>query len=979
MPPAVAAIVSIAAPIIGGLIGGTLGAAIATVVATIGIALFSRKKNQNNLNQGSELSTKIDPSMPRQILTGEQGTGGSCHFVYTTTNDNRKPNRFLYRVIQLSDQPCAELVGVFEGKNHVTFAGNVTTGWRASNQYRNKNGDPCMWMRVYLGSYTAVADSTLVSETSGVWTNNHKGTGLCYAIIKLDSDPDAFPNGEPDFIWVLQGAKVYDDRFDSTVPGGSGTQRLALPNTWEYTDTASVICAQFLRGFYINGVRIMGVGAEERDLSTAMLFSAHNTCEQEITINSGTEKRYAVGLLINASDSATSVLEDFQLAMDGSIYDRGGYITILPGATRSPVLALNDQDIDWTAEKSWQPRASLDSMVNCVTGNFIDASALYQEADLPVLKNPQWELDDGGERFSEFYSFRAVTSRTQGQRITKRVHEASRFSGTCSFIGGIWLIELEQGDWYTLTSNRWNFSNKYFEVHDITITKDLRVMLVGREVSPTSDIWDHSVDEVPRTDTQWVSPYYELPVPILNISTQAIQDVATGIQTFNMVVGLDTPANYGAFVHFVDVQVVPLADIANPKAAGSFTPDEGSITIRGLQPSVTYAVRGRTSDGIRGGPWTTWYEIDMNSGVKIVAGQITYEDGTPVEDLRPAAPGATPGAPGGTFVGGVLDPITGVVTGGRPADDVVTELDDNAIGILQGLADQEVARLRTRALSFPGPAGEYIYTLHVREVTERTTADSAFAQTFDLLGAKTPDGLAFVLNTSTVYVTEDASLAMTFDAITARFEGNEASIEEIQEVIVDADGAYARYLMRIETSTGNVASLEGGSGEHLSYWKFVADTFEIADPVSGNPVFFVDTSDGGKIKLTNVEVDTLKVNTAIVPARAALTTPVGGAGSLTWITVIDADIDLTTDGWVEATFTGNQGFGSGDQAWMFQMWIDGTLVTDAGGGRTQDSVPVSGALLCTAGTIHVYVEWRAHSSITLNNRSLFVKGFPATV
>jgi len=51
------------------------------------------------------------------------------------------------------------------------------------------------------------------------------------------------------------------------------------------------------------------------------------------------------------------------------------------------------------------------------------------------------------------------------------------------------------------------------------------------------------------------------------------------------------------------------------------------------------------------------------------AGDLTYEDGTPIEALKPAEPGATEGAPPGTPVGD------------RPAEDVVNELDQHTAAI----------------------------------------------------------------------------------------------------------------------------------------------------------------------------------------------------------------------------------------------------------------------------------------------------------
>jgi hypothetical protein len=629
MPPAVAAIAVVAASVaVKVFVTSVIVAALLTVAISVAATLLMQKpKGASKLNQGAELRTKIDPTMPRQVLTGLIATGGSCHFVHTATNDAKKPNRYLYRVVQISDRPIHSLVRVMDASNTVGFSGDVTTGWRASTSYLSKSGAACMWMRVYLGSDFPTADATLISETGGIWTSAHKGKGLAYAIIKMDSDADAFPNGEPDFTYVVEGAHCYDDRKDSTVVGGSGSHRLNNYSTWEYTETASVITAQFMRGFHTNGVRIVGVGADERDLSTTMLFSAHNTCEQTVTVEAGSEARYVAGMIISSSFTAADVLEDFQAAMDGRIFDRGGAITILPGANRTPVMNLSDQDIVWSAEKSWQPQASQTALLNHVSANFIDRDKNFQEADLPVRKNSAWEVDDGGERFSEFFSFRAMNKRSQGQRITKRIHIASRYQGTCAFVGGLWLLELEQGDWFTLTTPRWSLTNKYFEVEEISLTRDMRVAIVGREVSPNIDGWDHSVDEVPRTDTTWVPPAYNLPVPAFTLSKTVETDATTGQQQFSVGVAVTDAATYGAFVKEFQFEI-SVGSTANPNAGNPFRPDQGSTKVRGLAPGLAYYVRVRTSDGTRSSAWTSWSSITTDLGTPVSSAQITVPGGT---------------------------------------------------------------------------------------------------------------------------------------------------------------------------------------------------------------------------------------------------------------------------------------------------------------------------------------------------------------
>src|SRR5688572_17788596 len=107
MPPAVAAIAAVAAKmIIAKLAISMLAKILITIAITLAISALTKKpKNANRLNQGIELKMKIDPQMPRQIMVGPIATGGSSAWAYTRTDNSKKPNRYLYRVISLSDAP----------------------------------------------------------------------------------------------------------------------------------------------------------------------------------------------------------------------------------------------------------------------------------------------------------------------------------------------------------------------------------------------------------------------------------------------------------------------------------------------------------------------------------------------------------------------------------------------------------------------------------------------------------------------------------------------------------------------------------------------------------------------------------------------------------------------------------------------------------------------------------------------------------
>lgn len=230
----------------------------------------------------------------------------------------------------------------------------------------------------------------------------------------------------------------------------------------------------------------------------------------------------------------------------------------------------------------------------------------------------------------------------------------------------------------------------------------------------------------------------------------------------------------------------------------------------------------------------------------VLAGDISYADGTPVEDLKPAEPGATAGAPAGTDVAG------------RPATSVLDAIDGNAVNLLFAAAEAELARLRTRALHFAGPAGEDSYTLLRRETTERIDADGVFAETFELLGAVSPDGQSFILDVATVRVSPGETLAQRFTSIATTFDTNAASIEHIDQVLAGPGGATGRALVKVDVNGKVVGTALTNDGTESAFTVAV-DAFRLEDPATGKAYLYAD--DTGKVLMRDVEVDTLKVGT----------------------------------------------------------------------------------------------------------------------
>ncbi|WP_337846256.1 hypothetical protein [Sphingomonas sp.] len=416
------------------------------------------------------------------------------------------------------------------------------------------------------------------------------------------------------------------------------------------------------------------------------------------------------------------------------------------------------------------------------------------------------------------------------------------------------------------------------------------------------------------------------------------------------------PAAVGLFVNDESVTVAELLDQLLGDVSLIWVLGDGAITLRpwAWGPSVASAVSEEVSRRTTFKPMSKRklgyrrnqhvMSRDAIAGI-VLATDVIFEDGETVEALQPAAPGATPGAPDGWIIGGTLDPQTGTVEGGLPAEEVLADAEAVQLESLIAAAQAEIARIRDRALMY-GEDGADVRTRFRREANARM------------------------------------ALAAIVTIVQARLGNVDASVEQLLEAFTDGDEGYARFLLRAQVDEDgqptSIVGIEGLAGAGGSILKFVADVIQFIHPVTAVPLIYFDTAEG-KMKAEAVEVDTLKVNTAVIPVRSTATATLIGVGSgAAWQTALECSIVMPKPGVIEADFLARQSFSSGDQNWAFELLINGIVVFAVNGGRTQDSIPMAGSATVSAGTHTATARWRAADSVTVTTRQMRLKGYPAT-
>lgn len=637
MPPIAAAIAWAATAFIStvgsvflalGFTAGTAGF-IAGTILKIGIGLaigyvmraLSPKPDAGSIDQGQEIALKFDPAYPREVVVGKSATGGSL--AYATVSGTN--NEYLWRVIALSDCEIEEVSEIWGNGKKLTFSGDFHTGWRTCTSHFLAAGVAKMSVRVYKGTDTDPADPDL-DAASTEWTSTCYGKGVAKLYAKFEYSAEAFPNGEPSLMCVVKGAKILDPRTGLTA----------------WTANAALVAAKVLKGFYMNGVRVVGLGATDDDIPDAALEDAADACDEAVTLAAGgTEARYTAHGVVSGAETAREIITNLTAAMAGRHIDRGGEIVFLPGVARTPVMRITDADILADEAIVYAQKRTADQLVNSVVSTYVDPSVAWQEAALPVRTDTA-ALAEDGERFVARRAYRFVTSKTQGERLDEIALREARKQARAAFSLPIWGIELEPGDWIEWTSARFSGAKTFVvEGVQLAISSDpnnpaARVQLSVAEIA--SDVFDWStVSEKAKT-----LGLVARPVPPLAVAGWAVTGgtLSGGGASIPRVAFTWTAATDPSIER---IEIEYRVKLTTNSYTAFAAPDAGALSVtNGVLPGSRYEGRARYIAGGRTGEWTDW-DDDVTSSEYVVSaasGSGTY-DFQSVDETDKATSGTT--------------------------------------------------------------------------------------------------------------------------------------------------------------------------------------------------------------------------------------------------------------------------------------------------------------------------------------------------
>lgn len=240
----------------------------ALTLTTLAVGVKGYLQTRSMLAKGQDImANKVAAGGKLPIIYGNRRVG--CQVVYMDTASNSSQHLFVVYALSVGevDEIMLETLeidgnslndpnqfrnGGYLGSDKIASgSGSLCTANQTSGSVDLAGGtfgtNPALGGYRYVfnahhGAATQTADPMLVASNSSKWTSAHKLNGVAYIAASFIYDSKGQFNGVPQITVQVKGKKVYDQRKDST-NGGTGSQRLATPSTYEFSNNPA-ICFQ---------------------------------------------------------------------------------------------------------------------------------------------------------------------------------------------------------------------------------------------------------------------------------------------------------------------------------------------------------------------------------------------------------------------------------------------------------------------------------------------------------------------------------------------------------------------------------------------------------------------------------------------------------------------------------------------------------------------------------------------------------------
>jgi hypothetical protein len=382
----------LAAPMVGvlgeggaiALAGGILKAGASLALGALTSALMAPKTGYG----GSPTAFKADPSAPVRGMMGYAAAAGTQLHMRSWG----KKNMMLSFVTALSLGPVQSFDTFTANGNLVTFPNPEGLALHIE-PYQDK-----MWQTYNLGLPTeaALMPPTGRGTPAMEWSSAHKAQGhaLVFWSMQNNSKRASYETGAPKPLWAGHWMKLWQPRFDSTYPGGSGPQRRDDWRTWGWTENAYDHALAWARGhFKLNAdgsidrsKRWAGIGAPDSAIDIAAFVEGANVSEANAWVISGEW---------TTADDKWSVLAAMLQAGGGVPLNRGAQISCMVNTPRASIYTYTEADLVGTA--NIKVMASRRDRFNTVTPRYREPAQQWEMVSAGAVTSSTYLAEDRNE------------------------------------------------------------------------------------------------------------------------------------------------------------------------------------------------------------------------------------------------------------------------------------------------------------------------------------------------------------------------------------------------------------------------------------------------------------------------------------------------------------------------------------------------------------------------------------------------------
>ena len=452
--------------------------AAALIVATVFLQKVSklfapRLKGPERPTQDIEYAGTLEP---RRIIYGQNKVSGMYVIPPLTSGST---NQYLHQVLAIAAHECQSLGAVYFNETEVgtigAVSGTIDDGKVSTGTYANK-----AWIRRYTGTDSQTVDYILTTAFPLQWTSAHRGRGVAYIAIQFEFDQNIYKTGKPEVTMLVQGAKLYDPRLDSTqttIPG-SGSHRVDDSSTWAYSTNPALCLAN-----YLISARL-GMAEDTTRIDWDLVADAADICDENVSIPGGTtQKRYTCNVVIETSETFQSNIETLVSAMNGACYYSGGKWRMFAGAWSSSQFSLSEADLvnsglEVTTAFAYNERW------NSVRGSFMDPTRNYQQVEFEPIVSSTYVTADGEQTWRDFPQM-TCTSQYEAQRNAILVNRQSRNGISVVMRCGMSAWKIRPFETGTVTISELGWSSKTVRCESWRFDPQGFVELVLREEAST--------------------------------------------------------------------------------------------------------------------------------------------------------------------------------------------------------------------------------------------------------------------------------------------------------------------------------------------------------------------------------------------------------------------------------------------------------------------------------------------------------------